>query len=87
MGHQLHILEWFLDLKISMIIDGFNSSGTFPISLTVLYTFIDVFKNVILKPLLECHQGLVFYPVGGTRWFFELPPKICFCIWTHSYLM
>ncbi len=49
MGHQLPILEWFLDLKMSMIIVGFNSLGTFPIPLMVLYTFIDVFKNVISK--------------------------------------
>jgi hypothetical protein len=51
MGHQLPVLEWFLDLKMNMIIVGFNSLGTFLISLMVLYTFIDVFKNVILKKL------------------------------------
>ncbi len=64
MGHQLPILEWFLDLKMSMIIDGFNSSGTFPISLMVLYTFIDVFKNVIVKNSIGMPSRLGALPFG-----------------------
>jgi hypothetical protein len=29
----------------------------------------------------------VLYPLGGTWSLFELPPKKCLCIWTHSYFM
>jgi hypothetical protein len=64
MGHQLPILEWFLDLKTSMIIVGFNSSGTFPISLMVLYVFIHMFKKVILKNSIGMPSRLGALPFG-----------------------
>jgi len=87
MGHQLPILEWFLDLKMSMIIVRYNSLGTFPISLMVYILLLTCSKMLFWKTLLECHQSLVLYPLGGTWSLFELPPKKCLCIWTHSYLM